>query len=108
MFELTTVNTMLEGFMGNMSEDQIDQELDLFQQIADSLGGAGCNYDSLSVIIDKEYFVDDTLLSKLETNLSCKIYMEKNKASGWKFLYFIKEEDAIAAVKLLNQYMEEG
>lgn len=64
-FRTMTVADMLEGFTDNMSQKQMDKELELFQNIADTLKITGRDYSSLGVLIDEDYMVENETINNL-------------------------------------------
>ncbi len=100
---MTSVGDMLEGFVDNMSDKQLDEEIKLFQAIARGLKISRNNYAELGVIIDKDYLISNEVLDQLESVVGYKPYREKNKQSGFIFLYFETEDHAKAAASWLEK-----
>ena len=104
-FRTLTVGNMLEGFIDNMSEEQIDEELKLFRKIAGELKGKRHTnkYDELGVLIDEDYMVDNNVMTIFERTYGYRPYLEKNKASGSAFIYFKNIDEAERAVTLMEE-----
>lgn len=105
-FNTTTVGGMLEDFIGNMPQEQIDGELKLFQHISYTLKGPGCGYAGLGVLVDEGCAVDERMLEGLGARMNYRPYLEKNKASGNVFLYFRNLGDAEQAAVYLTEAVE--
>lgn len=91
---IMTVGELIEGFVDNMSQDQIDEELRFFGKVARKLGCSRIDYGHLGVMIDEEWQIDDEAKNKMAESLGYEPYSERNEASGFQFLYFKNEEDA--------------
>lgn len=103
----TTVGDMLEGFIDNMSEEQIDEELKLFQKIAKELKIGKKDYAGMGVLIDEDHLVEPGMEEKLEQALGYRPYREINRTSGYVFLYFETPTHAEIAADILRPYLEE-
>lgn len=63
MFRTLTIGDVLEDFMDNMSQEQIDEELKLFDRIGRELLGQDKDYTECGVVIDEDHMVDKDLLT---------------------------------------------
>lgn len=93
-FRTTTVGDMLEGFIDNMSDEQIDEELKLYGKISKELKMGKADYASMGVLIDEDHLIEHNMLDEMEFMLGYKPYREANRASGFVFLYFETLEHA--------------
>lgn len=106
-FRTATVGGMLEGFIGNMSEEQIDEELRLFGRIAKELKIRKDDYASMGVLIDEDHLIEHSMLNEMESMLGYRPYREANVTSGFVFLYFETEEHAEAVSMRFGPHFEE-
>ena len=106
-FRTTTVGDMLEGFIDNMSDEQIDKELKLFGKIAKELKDGKNNYAGLGVLIDEDHMIGEEEMSSLEQLLGYRPYREQNRQSGYLFLYFETPEHAEIAAASLKRLFDE-
>ncbi len=105
-FEIMTVGDMMEGFINNMSEEQIDKEIRLFQHIKTALNGKKHgNIDMLGVLIDKDNMINNELAGQLESSVGYRPYFEENEASGYNFLYFKNMDDTESAAAYLEKIL---
>lgn len=98
---------MLEGFVDNMSEEQIDEELKLFRKIAKELKIGRNDYARMGVLIDEGHLTGSEDMDRLEGQLGYRPYREKNRQSGYVFLYFETLEHAQIAAGHLKYLLEE-
>lgn len=105
-FRTMIVDDMMEGFIGNMSQEQIDEEFKLFQKITKELGVYINNYGTLGIIVDEEHLIDEELLAWIEKRIGYRPYIENNKASGNTFLYFRIIDHAAIIAKELAAHIE--
>lgn len=103
---IMTVGELIEGFVDNMSQDQMDEELRFFGKVARKLRHFRINYGRLGVIIDEDWQIDDSIKNKMSESLGYEPYSERNEASGFQFLYFRNEEDAKKCNGLLEERQE--
>lgn len=101
-FRTMTVGDMLEGFIDNMSSEQIDKEIKLFEHINRTLERGRRDYAEIGIIVDEDCIVDSGMLKSIETLFGYQPYLEKNESSGFVFLYFKSIEDAETASAYLK------
>lgn len=106
MFSTTTVGDMLEGFIDNMPDEQIDSELEFFQNVSEKLNGKGSDYSNLGVVIDEYHMADEDLVNGLKNLVGYCPYTEVNENSGFMFHYFKNETDAEKASSYLSKCAE--
>lgn len=106
-FRTMTVGDMLEGFIDNMSSEQIDKEIKLFEHINRTLERGRHDYAEIGIIVDEDHIVDSDMLKSIKTLFGYQPYLEKNEASGFVFLYFKSIEDAETASAYLKAHAEE-
>lgn len=97
-----TMGDIMEGFMGNMSEEQIDEELKLFDRIGHELLGKKSDYAACGVVIDEDHITDKDILNGLASHIGYKPWCEDNRASGFTFVYFRNLHDAEQAADYIR------
>ncbi len=106
-FTVTTVGDMIEGFIDNMSDEQMYKELKLFRRIANKLKYPQYPYGRLGIIIDPDKMIDEDALKCLEAYIGYRPYVEENEASGRNFLYFKNINHAEEAEDFLKDYFKD-
>lgn len=102
MMQVMQVGEMIEGFINNMPDEQIDRELKLFRQMANKLKGPRYDYARLGVVMDPDHIVDDDMLEKLKNEFGYKPQIENNLTSGHDFIYFRNKDDASRAADIID------
>lgn len=107
MFRTLTVNDMVEGFVDNMPQKQIDEELRFFGKIARKLMLTRNHYGELGVVIDEDWSVSENEIAAMAGIFDYEPYTEKNKPSGYQFIYFRSLDDAERGREWIRKQMEE-
>lgn len=107
MFRTLTIGDVLEGFMDNMSQEQIDEELKLFDRIGRELLGQDKDYTECGVVIDEDHMVDKDLFDRVTSVMGYRPWCEDNRASGFTFIYFKNLQDAEQAAEYIADYVKE-
>lgn len=114
-----TVGDMQEGFMNNMSDDQIDQEIKSFQRYAQALGINRSRYDDLIVYSDTadDYIPEygdvnnSEVLKRISNNAKLikmfDIEFVAEKTNNGYFYYFRTEDDCENYLKRYDDYREQ-
>lgn len=89
---LTTrsVSEMLEGSIGNMSDEEMDNELKLFNKIARELSVPKSKIDDMVAVIDEDYEME---LDKVES----PYYLDER--NGIHFVFFKDEQTADSEIQ---------
>lgn len=107
MIRTMTIGDVLEGFMDNMSQEQIDEELKLFDRIGKELLGGDKDYTQCGVVIDEDHMVDKNLFDHITSVTGYQPWCEDNRTSGFTFVYFKNLQDAEQAARCITEYMKE-
>lgn len=102
----TTVGELIEGFIDNMSQNQIDEELRFFEKVSRKLKGSRGDYGNLGIIIDEDWQINERFRTEMAEILGYEPYSEKNEPSGFQFLYFRNKEDADICDKTAEERQE--
>lgn len=109
--ELKTVSDLLDGAIGNMPDEQLDDEINFFQGVAKELGVK--NYNNVIVAIDSSETEPDYVLFDGEDielgNRFVRKYpsakMIYENLTNYKFLYFKTEKDAQKYFTLVDEFL---
>ena len=109
--ELKTVSDLLDSALGNMPDEQIDDEIDFFQGVAKELGVN--KYDNVIVAIDSSETDPDYVLFDGEDVELANRFVRKypsakmiyEELNGYKFLYFKTERDAKKYFTLVDEFL---
>lgn len=99
MFRVTELNEIVAGFIDNMLDEEIDESLNFFEEVAKHFGLK--SYDHVAVVTSEEvdYMLTEEYLP--EEALSLHPFFEKR--NGNRYLYFKNAEDADKAVEMIEK-----
>ena len=90
---LITIEDLLEGAMGNMSDDQIDSDIALYTAISKVFGKKKLDTSIIVLVDDNEYDPD--------------WYAEDKQMNGRTYIYFATEEDAEKYINYVDHYYDD-
>ena len=100
---VTTIDEMLEGYINNMDDDDIDRDIKLFTKFAKTLGIK--NFTDMVVFIDQN---DDIFLTNQYDEKFTAVDYMKDTTNGVNFYFFRNENDCGKFIYDFYQFAEEN
>lgn len=110
---LITIEDLLEGAMGNMSDDQIDSDIALYTAISKVFGKKKLD-TSIIVLVDDDEYDPDWYAEDKQSKRGFDIYSVNGMTvvgehlNGRTYIYFATEEDAEKYINYIDHYYDDN